>query len=235
MNHPTSPHYQGETGQQYYARFDVPAPAVGWVGRLRAAKLAREIGAEDVVLEYGVGAGWNLSAIRCKRRLGFDVVTHLVPRLQELGIEFVGDPASLPGGSVDVVVCHHVLEHVLAPAEALREMGRLLRGRGKLLLYVPFEKERRYRSFRPGEINHHLYSWNVQTLGNLVEELGFSVLSARVGEHGYDRFASVWASRLRIGETGFRLLRAAVHLVRPGREVRLVAQKPVVQPSAPPV
>ena len=97
---------------------------------------------------------------------------------------------------------------------------------GKLLLFVPYEKERRYRRFDPAEPNHHLFSWNVQTLGNLVCESGFEVQNAEIGEFGYDRLAASWASRFKVGEMGFRAIRNLGHLVRPAKEVRIVAIKP---------
>jgi SAM-dependent methyltransferase len=226
-------HYLGESGRRYHAGFDIPPVALDWVARLRAAKFEGAIAREHVLLEYGVGAGWNIAALACRRRLGFDIGDHLAPRVAQLGIEFVSDTKALSDASVDVVICHHVLEHVIAPPETLGEIGRLLVAGGSLLLCVPFERERRYRFFQRGEINHHLYSWNVQTLGNLVEEAGFLVTSAGVGQYGYDRFASAWAVRLGLGETGFRLIRQAVHLVRPGREVRIVATK-APTPGSPP-
>jgi len=47
-------------------------------------------------------------------------------------------------------------------------------------LFVPYEKERKYRHYDSKEPNHHLYSWNVQTLGNLVEEIGFKVMEGKI-------------------------------------------------------
>jgi SAM-dependent methyltransferase len=125
----------------------------------------------------------------------------------------------------DVVICHHTLEHVLNPVAALKEMWRLLKAERRLCLYVPLESERRYHDFRWDEPNHHLYSWNAQTLGNLVEETGFKVAEAGVGEFGYSRFAAVWAARLRLGERGFLALRRALHLLKPASEVRVIAAK----------
>jgi hypothetical protein len=93
------------------------------------------------------------------------------------------------------------------------------------LLFVPYERERRYRSYHPGESNHHLYSWNVQTLGNLIEDMGFKVMTAGIQKFGYDRFAAVLADRLGLGESGFRLIRISLHLLRPAFEVRIAAQK----------
>ena len=114
----------------------------------------------------------------------------------------------------------------VAPAAALEEMGRLLRLDGKLLLFVPFERERKYRRFDPDEPHHHVYSWNVQTLGNLVQECGFRVATAGTGRFGYDRFAAVWAAKMRLGEPGFRALRRLLLILKPAREVRLVATRP---------
>ena len=219
--------YQGEAGREYHqGKRAIPEASLPWVARLRAEKLKSWIHAADVVLEYGVGYGWNLVALDCRRRLGFDVASYLEPHIRAVGIEFVKDTSALSEDLADVVICHHTLEHVLHPPVVLTEVRRLLRSGGRLLVFVPFERERRYRRYRPDEPNHHLYSWNVQTLGNLVREAGFQVQDAGVGRFGYDRFAAVWAGRLRLGEGGFRWIRLAAHLVFPAYEVRLVALKP---------
>ena len=47
-----------------------------------------------------------------------------------------------------------------------------------------------------------LYSWNVQTLGNLLETNGFTVIEGLVGRFGYDRFSAVFAVRYHLGEIG---------------------------------
>merc|ERR1712232_1138059 len=44
----------------------------------------------------------------------------------------------LPNNSVDVIICEQVLEHILHPVEAVREMARLLRPGGMLLITVPY-------------------------------------------------------------------------------------------------
>ena len=221
-----SRNYAGAAGRLYHeSKRAIPAAAYPWVARLRAEKIAQYVGDRDVVMEYGVGYGWNLAGLRCARKIGFDVAEFLADDVRAHGIEFVNETGSIPGGSVDVVICHHTLEHVLNPADTLTEIHRLLRVGGKLLLFVPFEKERRYRGFHPGEPNHHLYSWNVQTLGNLVGVMGFTLINGGVGRFGYDRFAAAWAGWFHLGETGFRLLRNAVQLLKPAFEVRVVAER----------
>jgi SAM-dependent methyltransferase len=197
------------------------------VARLRAEKLAPFVRPTDTVLEYGVGQGWNLAALPCRRKIGFDVADFLEPSIRAQGIEFVGHTKAIADGAIDVVLCHHTLEHVLDPVAVLREIRRLLASAGKLLLFVPLERGAKYRRFTPDEPNHHLYSWNTQTLGNLVRELGFEIVQAGSGEFGYSRFAAVWASKLHLGETGFRALRRLLHLVKPSREVRIIAVKKI--------
>lgn len=219
-------HYLGAAGKRYQeGKRAIPEAAFPWVARLRAEKLAPHVEGADTVLEYGVGLGWNLALLPCRRKLGFDVADFLATELEGRGIEFVRDTRELAEASLDAVICHHTLEHTLQPAEVLREIQRLLRVGGRLALFVPFEEERRYRRFNPAEPNHHLFSWNVQTLGNLVAEMGFHLTHASVGRFGYDRFAANWACRWRLGEAGFRCLRRAAHLIRPGLEVRVVAEK----------
>src|ERR1035441_1289198 len=193
-------HYRGEAGRRYqqYKR-GIPDCALAWVARLRAEKISPFVRSTDVVLEYGVGLGWNLAALQCRRKIGFDVADFLEPSVRALGIEYMAETKSIADGTMDVALCHHTLEHVLEPPAVLGEIHRLLAPAGKLLLFVPLEREAKYNQFISGEPNHHLYSWNTQTLGNLAQELGFEVAEARTGEFGYSRFAAVWAPKAPIG------------------------------------
>ena len=220
--------YRGEAGQRYQQqKRAVPDAAVPWVARLRAQKFQTFIKSADTVVEFGVGLGWNLAHLQCARRIGTDLQDFLPADLKASGVEFVADPGTIASDLADVLICHHVLEHVENPPEMLRQAHRILKAQGKLLVFVPFEKERRYRKFDPAEPNHHLYSWNVQTLGNLISTQNFAVQKCELGEFGYDRVAAKLALRFSLGENGFRMFRRAAHLLRPGREVRLAAVKQV--------
>lgn len=223
---PAERHYQGEAGRRYQElKRGIPEVALPWIARLRAEKFAPHVRSGDAVLEYGVGLGWNLAELKCGRKIGFDVGGFLEPAARALGIEFITDTKAVADNSMDIVLCHHTLEHVPDPPSALREMRRMLAPSGKLLLYVPFEREAKYKNFNPADPNHHLYSWNVQTLGNLASENGFDVAEAGVGEFGYSRFAAAWACKLSLGQGGFRFIRRIAHCVKPGREVRIIAVK----------
>jgi SAM-dependent methyltransferase len=221
----TESRYRGDSGRQYHeGHRQVPREAYPWVARVRAAKLQPYLSADDTVLEYGVGYGWNLWALTCKRRIGYDVAEALAPTLMERGIEFVPDLHRLGAQAVDMVLCHHTLEHLKNPALALEELRPLLRPNGRLLVFTPWERELRHACFARGDPSHHLYTWNVQNLGNLAEDCGYRVEASGVGSYGYDRFAAVWALRMRIGESGYRLLRGCMQALRPLREVHVLAR-----------
>ena len=219
-------HYRGQAGLMYHkSKRGISEKAYSWIATHRSEKISPFIREADTVLEYGVGTGWNLAEVRCRKKIGFDISEHLEEAVSSHGIEFVTDIEKVEDASIDVVVCHHVLEHTVNPAESLWEIFCKLHAGGRLLLYVPYEKEKRYHSFNRNEPNHHLYSWNVQTLSNLAEECGFNVAQSRLGRYGYSRFAAVLAERLGVGERGFQLIRSAIGFIRPLQEVRVVATK----------
>jgi SAM-dependent methyltransferase len=155
--------------------------------------------------------------------VGFDVATHLRPEVEAAGIEFAESLRPLIDGSFDVVLCHHALEHVPEPLALLEEARRLLRPAGWLLLAVPHETQRRYRRFRSDEPNHHLFSWNPQSLGNLLRVAGFEFADIGLRRYGYDRRAAWLAHRLHAGERGYRWSRACLQRVLPLYEVTAAA------------
>ena len=64
--------------------------------------------------------------------------------------------------SIDVIVCHHVLEHAAAPVNVLKEIGRLLRTKGKLLLFVPYEKGKRTRRYTSECLSDQINSMKIK-------------------------------------------------------------------------
>jgi SAM-dependent methyltransferase len=221
---PAGQFYRGETGRHYHEeKRGLPSEALPWVISLRSEKFCAHVKSTDVVLEFGVGSGWNLAGLKCARKMGFDIADSVAEKLGKLQIEFVKDMQSVPDQTIDVAICHQTLEHLTRPFEALLDLRRILKTTGRLILHVPWEHERRYRYYDASEPNHHLYNWNAQNIGNLVSVAGFKIESLRVVSYGYDRFAAVIAHRLHLGEKSFRIFRRGLISLKPLREVELIA------------
>lgn len=219
--------YRGASGSQYHdEKRHIPDAAVASVARARAKLFQHLVSNQGAVFEYGVGAGWNLAELVCAERVGFDISAELQSRVEKAGIRFCTRLDTLSPDYFDLAICHHVLEHLPNPLQCLVELTRLIKPTGYCWVAVPFETGRRYRRFDPMEPNHHLFSWNPQTLGNLVRIAGWERFEIRLRRYGYDRAAASLAVRLRMGESGFRLIRAVAQMVFPLTEIQLIACKP---------
>lgn len=86
-----------------------------------------------VVLDVGAGTGDRYGAfITCKKFLRMDVVAGE-------GIDLVGRAEAIPmdNESVDGVLCTQVFEHLRFPEESAKEISRVLRSGGFLLITAP--------------------------------------------------------------------------------------------------
>lgn len=208
------------SGQYHRQVFSADPFVEDVLARQRAGKLGRLIAPEDTVFEYGVGTGLNLRYLSCRRRVGYDVSEVAADYCRRYDIEHVADLADLKGQRFSVVLCHHVLEHTTDPLGTLQQLGGLLAPDGRLVLYVPLETGRRYRRYRPGDPNLHLFSWNCLTLGNLVAAAGLAVAQARVRGYGYEQRLARLA---RLGMPLYRLALRGARLLIPCDEIELVA------------
>jgi ubiquinone/menaquinone biosynthesis C-methylase UbiE len=105
------------------------------------AKEAKSLPKGSRVLDVGAG--------NCRYRRLFDhcvYKTHDFAKLAEEStgggygkLDYVSDICSIPveNGSFDVILCTEVLEHVPEPVRAIREMARILKQNGTLLLTAP--------------------------------------------------------------------------------------------------
>lgn len=215
-------YYKGDYHQHVHG---IPGIAYPWVSHFRANKFIPYVAANDVVVELGVGHGWNVAALPCRKKIGVDIADNVKSIVETHGIDFMPDSARIESSSANIVICHHVLEHLEHPKDMIEEGKRILAPGGRLLLYVPYEKQRKFRKYIPGDIDQHLYSWTPRTFGNLVALTGLSVSSVNIIPYGYERAASVWSARLGFGEMGFRALRWLAWCLKPAYEICLIATK----------
>jgi len=96
------------------------------------------------ILDVGVGTGRLLSHFPEARRYGIDVSINYAERLLDTGAEIaVGKVEELPyiDGAFDVVFCTDVLEHVENLLLASRELVRVVKPGGILIVRVPYKED----------------------------------------------------------------------------------------------
>ncbi len=144
--------------------------------------------ARGATIEYGAGTG-NISARLRPLVQRLDLVEpspRLLPVLRE---RFRSDSAvavheadlethlaAVPGGTYDCAVLVNVLEHIADDADALRELFRVLKPSGALLLFVPALP---FLFSRLDSFYGHFRRYRRDALARLVAGAGFEVRAAR--------------------------------------------------------
>jgi 2-polyprenyl-3-methyl-5-hydroxy-6-metoxy-1,4-benzoquinol methylase len=140
------------------------------------------IGKNDVVLDFGCGGGYLLAQLECGRKIGVEI--NRVARATALsqGVEVAADIQDAAALPADVIISSHALEHTRHPFAVIQSLHASLRIGGRLVLVTPFERN---SSWRPNDINQHLYTWAPMNLGNLVSDAGFRVDSSEIIYHRF--------------------------------------------------
>jgi SAM-dependent methyltransferase len=211
-------HYCGERGAEYldYQR------RYGELGAdLNLFKFERYVSPDDDVVDFGCGIGALLERLPAASRTGVEASEAARREAQPRGLRVVGSTSELADESADVVISNHALEHTLAPLDELRQLRRVLRPGGKLVLWVPLDDWRAQRRPR-ADPNHHLYTWTPLLLANLLEEAGFTVEECRVVTHAWPPFTAFFA---RLPRSLFDLVARVWSAVRRRRQVMAVARR----------
>jgi SAM-dependent methyltransferase len=90
------------------------------------------------VLDVGCGERPYESLIRASEYVGLEIDTPESRARGKADAFYDGGRFPFDDGSFDAVICNEVLEHVFEPDAFVREMGRVLKKGGRLLLTVPF-------------------------------------------------------------------------------------------------
>jgi SAM-dependent methyltransferase len=177
--------YRGERAREYFDWQTGKAKPVS--AEIDAFKYEPYVKPGDTVVDFGCGAGHMVARLRAARRIGIEPNPHAREQAAAHGVEMAASSAEVEDGVADVVLCHHALEHTLAPWTELRELRRLLKPAGRLVLWLPLDDWRRshQRQATGPDENHHLYTWTPRLLWNLLAEAGYQVIEVRIVTHAW--------------------------------------------------
>ena len=124
------------------------------------------------VVDLGCGRMPYRALVPAARYVGVDLDTPVTRELAAADILYDGRRLPLAAGSFDGALCSQVLEHVFTPEEFLREIARVLRPGGWLVLTVPFVWDEH-------EQPHDYARYSSFGLRALLERTGFEVVEQR--------------------------------------------------------
>lgn len=135
----------------------------------------------DVVLDFGCGAGAILAQLNVRKRLGFEPNEAARERAQENGILTYAEIAEIPDDSLDAIISNSALEHCLTPLDDIKKLRQKLKPGGKAIFVVPCETIR--QKWQPNDRNWHLFTWSPVNLGNLFSEAGYEIIESKHLKH----------------------------------------------------
>lgn len=169
----------------------------------RAAKVKSLVPKATSILDIGCGRGWMLYFLRTY--FGFTAVAGTQISLP--AIKFARErlklniydhdllELALPKESFDVITIWHVLEHVTEPKEYVREMYRLLKPNGTLLVEVPnlraWSRRLTGKYWLSWDPKYHLTFFDPCSLAKLLSTTGFRVKKIHTHSLEYSTFTSV--------------------------------------------
>lgn len=176
------------------------------------------------IFEIGFGSGATLCSFdRSCRLTGVEIaasaVAHATREAQRRGFSSIrlevsdrADALPFPSSSQDLVIASHVLEHVPDDTACIRELHRLLRPGGALIVLVPLNERHRDPN--------HVRAYTTAQCRSQIESQGFTCLHAEENEWLYYLVESLYVAHQRqtwgplasLGRIAFNLLTARLPL-----------------------
>jgi SAM-dependent methyltransferase len=187
-----------------FTRQKLSSRARTWLHSRSVNELSHLVGSPNRVLDVGCGTGELLQAIR---NGGNTNLTGVEPSRQAASIAIeqrgldvrVGtlEQQQFPDASVDTVLLSHVLEHLPSPSNTMKEIERILKPGGAVVIWVPNARSfaARYlgRFWMGWDVPRHLYAFTPGSLYRLLE-----LTELQAGEILHERHAIEWAWGLRL-------------------------------------
>ena len=90
------------------------------------------------ILDVGCGKKPYRSLFMCSEYIGLEIDTEEGKKNNNADFFYNGESIPFDDASFDAIICNQVLEHVFSPDSFIRELHRVLKAGGKLILSVPF-------------------------------------------------------------------------------------------------
>lgn len=146
----------------------------GWANQ---TKFLPYLKPDDKVLDFGCGGGDLLDGLTCRSKTGVEINPFAIEESRSKGITIYENIEDIASDSIDLVISDNALEHVLSPLEDLKSLLSTLRVGGLAVIVVPCES---YSfSWKPNDVNNHLYTWSPMCLGNIMQEAGFKIIESK--------------------------------------------------------
>lgn len=136
-----------------------------------------------IVLDVGCGSGWVAKEFLQKNKtvISLDISKsnpHKVKQLypSQSHFQVVADSFRLPfeSNSIDCVIASEIIEHVVDPKSFLKELFRVVRKDGRLIISTPYKEKIRYvlciHCNKKTPVNAHLHSFDEDSLSELYRE-----------------------------------------------------------------
>jgi SAM-dependent methyltransferase len=198
--------------QDYYPYLaDFDRARFEWEIGIRRPKLVRQLALirhmtpqAMTLLDVGAGPGYLCAVAKEQGFEALGIEPSSAARLageREFSVAYT-ELDEVSNGSMDVITCHHVLEHIEWPAKFLLSLRAKLRPGGLLVLHVPHQQplsfllRERVRRGQPDTFCTlyypiHINGFTTRSLGNLVERASFRVVcltNASMWSMHYDPF-----------------------------------------------
>ncbi len=187
-------------------------PIVEWLLNNLYAYRARQIESKHKpgkVLDIGCGRGLLLNKLRERgweprgTELSEEAAAYARQKLRLPVSTRALQDLHFPDEEFDLVILWHVLEHVTAPRAMLKEVSRILKPGGILLVAVPnfgsWEARRSGRGWFHLDVPRHLTHFTPRTLQRSLEMVGLSLVSTNFFSTEYDFFSFVQSTQNRLG------------------------------------
>ncbi|MFH1942603.1 MAG: class I SAM-dependent methyltransferase [bacterium] len=161
------------------------------------------------ILQFMQNLGWVAEGV------DFDPVAVENARQKGLRVH-AGTLQSLaaPSNSFEAIILSHVIEHVHAPAELLRECHRLIKPRGRLIVLTPNADSWGHRKFqncwRGLEPPRHLQIFTPQSLRRLAQQAGFEKITLTTTLRNADKILRISRALRRPGSSSNPFARLSV-------------------------